>query len=200
MPATWFTGDLHFGHERVAAIRGFDDTSAHDTAIYNRWARQVGHDDIVYVLGDLSAGSARGEAYALSLLAALPGRKRLIAGNHDSIAGIHRRTSPHTAVFRDVFESTHDHGRVRIDGEDILLSHYPYESQGDGPGRGEARYTQFRLPDLGARLIHAHTHHTDPYDGSTTGRELCVSWDAWRRLVNMGDVAVWVRESRQESS
>lgn len=194
MPATWFIGDLHFGHEKVAQLRGFRTVEEHDAALRRQWDRQVQPGDTVWVLGDLSSGGAAGEIRALDILTALPGRKRLIAGNHDSIAGVHRSLSPRTRMFRDVFETINDHGRIRIDRESIFLSHYPYEAQGDGPGRGKRapRYLEYRLPDYGNRLIHAHTHHTHPTSGSWTGRELCVSWDAWRRLVNVGDVQKWI--------
>lgn len=199
MPGTWFIGDTHFGHTKVAGIRGFTDTITHDNSIINKWTRQVGNADVVYVLGDISSGSSTGELHALAILANLPGRKRLITGNHDSVAGIHRRPSPHNATFRDVFETINDYGRVRVaNGIDVLLSHYPYASQGDGPGRGEARYGQYRLPDNGGHLIHAHTHNTHPTNGSTTGREMCVSWDAWRRMVNLGDIAKWLQGEEGE--
>lgn len=194
MPGTWFIGDTHFGHAKVSEIRGFSTTEDHDNAIRRKWLRQVAPDDLVYVLGDLSSGSSQAEVRAVEFIGDLPGRKRLICGNHDSVSGIHRRPSPNARYFRNVFESINDYGRIRIDGTDILLSHYPYASQGDGPGRGEARYVQYRLPDLGAPLIHAHTHNTHPTSGSLSGRELCVSWDAWRRLVNIGDIARWVAE------
>lgn len=195
MPATWFVGDLHFGHRKVAELRGFDTTDEHDAAIRKKWDRQVAPGDLVWVLGDLSSGGATGETLALETIASLPGRKRLIAGNHDSIAGIHRSPSPRSHMFREVFETINDYGRIRINRESIYLSHYPYEVQGDGPGRGTApRYLEYRLPDYGHRLIHAHTHHTHPTSGSWTRRELCVSWDAWRRLVNIGDVQKWIEE------
>ena len=45
---------------------------------------------------------------------------------------------------------------------------------------------------MGKALIHGHTHHSDPFSGSLTGREMCVSWDAWGRLVNIDQVAAWV--------
>jgi calcineurin-like phosphoesterase family protein len=194
MTGTWFIGDPHFGHQKVSEIRGFDSTEAHDLAIFRRWERQVRPDDLVYVMGDISGGSRTGEIHALNVLNMLPGRKILVAGNHDSVSGIHRRKSPDLWLFRETFEDIKDFARIRIEGQQILLSHYPYMSQGDGPGRGHARYEQFRLPDLGERLIHAHTHHSHPTSGSTTGRELCVSWDAWRRIVNIGDVHNWIKE------
>lgn len=193
MPGTWFIGDTHFGHQKVSEIRGFADTPAHDEAIVRRWERQVGPDDLVYVLGDISGGSRTGEADALDIISHLPGHKILISGNHDSVSSIHRKRSPHLSWFREVFEDIKDFSRIRVQGQDVLLSHYPYWSQGDG-GRANPRYSQYRLPDLGSRLIHAHTHHTSPTEGSFTGREICVSWDAWRRMVNIGDIAKWIHE------
>lgn len=194
----WFIGDLHFRHERVAALRGFATVAEHDAAIIHDWRARVGANDIVYVLGDLSRGGAD-EVYALAVLSDLPGRKRLVPGNHDSIGGIHRRRSSITTAYRAVFEAIHDYARIRVDGADVLLSHYPYASQGDGPGRGEPRYLEYRLPDVGRLLIHAHTHHNHPTSGSTTGRELCVSWDAWRRMVSAADVEKWVAAVRADS-
>lgn len=194
MPARWFIGDLHFGHEKVALIRGFDSTETHDVAIVKKWNRQVQEDDEVFVLGDISGGSARGEDYALTLLATLPGIKHLTAGNHDSVSSIHRDGYKKQERWRGVFASIRDFGRIRVEGRDVLLSHYPYLSQGEGPGRKpEIRYAQYRLTEQGLPLVHAHTHHTDPFDGSPSGLEMCVSWDAWRRLVNYGDIAQWIK-------
>lgn len=198
MTSYWFVGDLHFGHVKVAAIRGFETPYSHDMTIMDKWDRQVREEDVVYVLGDISSGREEGEAYALRQLSYLPGKKRLIAGNHDSISGIHRKISPHINQFHEVFENVADFGRIRMDKEDVLLSHYPYTSQGDGPGRGASRYAQFRLPDLGEKLIHAHTHHSDPFSGSVTAREMCVSWDAWNRLVGISDIAAWVEKVDSE--
>lgn len=196
MPAQWFIGDLHFGHEKVAGIRGFDSTPKHDLHIMRKWEKQVHRDDTVWVLGDISGGSKVGEELALSILASLPGHKHLIAGNHDSVSSIHRNGFKKQAEWLKVFDSVQQFSRVRVEREDILMSHYPYALQGDGPGRGygEGRYLEYRLRDTGMRLIHAHTHHTDPYSGSTNRREICVSWDAWGRLVNYGDIAKWIKE------
>lgn len=183
--AIWFIGDLHFGHEKVAALRGFATTELHDGAIVARWRKQVRDGDLVHVLGDVSGGSRTGEMHALRLLGRLPGRKRLIAGNHDSVSSIHRALSPHTEEFRRVFERIGDFARIRVDGHQVLLSHYPYtEDHTD-----EARYMEYRLPNFGMPLIHAHTHSTNP----GMGKELCVSWDAWGRLANLGDVSAWLK-------
>lgn len=135
---------------------------------------------------------------ALSRLLFLPGIKFLISGNHDSTSGVHHKPAVSPIKYAKVFSKISDFGSVKINGERILLSHFPYAASQDGPGRGVGRYMDFRPADTGLRLIHAHTHHTHPTDGSSTGRELCVSWDAWGRLVDMGDVHQWMRNSNKE--
>ena len=60
MPAQWFVGDLHFGHVKVAAIRGFSTVESHDGSVFARWEKQVHPDDDVWVLGDISSGSGTG--------------------------------------------------------------------------------------------------------------------------------------------
>lgn len=191
----WFIGDPHFGHKRVAEIRGFETVEAHDEELQKKWHKAVQPNDIVHVLGDISGGSGGGERHALEILVNLPGRKMLKSGNHDSVSGIHIKHSPNTDLFREVFESIQDFGRIKINNENLLLSHFPYASQGDGPGRGEGRYNEFRIADTGQRLIHAHTHHNHPTSGSVTNREFCVSWDAHNDMVNIGKIAKWVQES-----
>lgn len=192
MPGTWFIGDLHFGHEKVAQIRGFENADTHDRYIMRQWDKQIHEQDVVWVLGDISSGSSAMEQRALGILTSLAGNKHLIAGNHDSVSSIHRDGFKKQRQFLEVFESVQEYQRIRVNRQSVLLSHYPYATQGDGPGRGEARYIQWRLPDEGGHLIHAHTHHDHPTGGSITGRELCVSWDAWRRMVNYGDIAKWL--------
>lgn len=193
MPATFFVGDLHLYHEKVVKIRGFDSAETHNNAIIKKWLKQVKENDMVYVTGDISGGRVEEEAMALWILSTLPGRKRLIAGNHDGVSGVHSKLPVNRELFHQVFEKINDYGHIQLNGKRILLSHYPYLASGDGPGRSKTRYEQFRLPDNGLNLIHAHTHHTHPTNGSVTGRELCVSWDAWRRLADMGDIAKWVK-------
>lgn len=191
--ATWLVGDLHFGHTMVASIRGFDSVDDHDRAIRTRWTKQVRESDLVYVLGDISAGGRQAEARALAILQELPGRKRLIAGNHDSVSSVHRKLSPHVEEFRSTFENIGDFGRLKVSGRDVLLSHFPYE----GDSGETERFVEFRLRDCGLPLIHAHTHSTQ----QTLGRQMCVSWDAWRRMVGMADVQRWLEQTqRREGS
>lgn len=189
----FFLGDPHFRHIKVARIRGFDTVEEHDAHLIKQIRNQVRENDRLIIMGDISSGREEGEYEALEILRDLPGYKTLICGNHDSVAGIHRKWSPHTPFFQEVFETIHDYGRIRMEGRQVLLSHYPYISQGDGPARGPSRYEWARLSDTGELLIHAHTHHTDPFSGSVTGREMCVSWDARRNLTTEAQVSAWVK-------
>lgn len=190
MPATFFIGDPHFGHKLVSDIRGFSTTDAHDDFIIRKWRKQVKDDDLVYVMGDISGGGQESQLRALMILSSLPGRKRWILGNHDTPSGIHKQavSLEIRLLIARTFEKVNDYSHISWEGRQILLSHYPYWASQDGPSRGHGRYEQWRLPDLGKVLIHAHTHHTHPTNGSATGREICVSWDAWNRMVDMGDI------------
>lgn len=182
MGARWFVGDLHFGHPLVAGLRGFPTTQEHDEHIVRKWCKQVKDGDEVFVLGDISGGSSAKTQAALDIIAELPGTKHLISGNHDPVASMHRNAWKWQARFREAFTSVQDYARIRVNGEDILLSHYPY---------GDKRYRQYALPFLGKPLIHAHTHSKERY--SVSG--LCVSWEAWGRMVGLGDVIEWRKEN-----
>ena len=170
---TWFTSDLHLGHRLVAGKRGFgEDTDAHDAALAANWRACVGETDIVWVLGDLTLG--RVDA-ALAPLAALPGRKRLVLGNHDRGHPMHRDAHLFAAAYAAVFELVTHAARTRVLGVEALLSHFPYERD-----RGAVRHTQWRLPDLGVPLIHGHTHDRERVALSAAGtREVHVGLDAW---------------------
>lgn len=176
MSGTWFTSDLHLGHVRVAAIRGFDSTDDHDRTVIANWLETVRDRDIVYVLGDLTC-DRRKRDYALHVIDSLPGTKHLIAGNHDDVASIHRTGWKHLPDYLEVFASVRDFGRLRMRKQDVLMSHYPYD--GDRPG--DNRYGEYRLPDHGVPLLHGHTHldyqrlHLSAFDT----RQVHVGLDAW---------------------
>ncbi|PSL04100.1 calcineurin-like phosphoesterase family protein [Haloactinopolyspora alba] len=153
-----FTSDLHLGHEKVAGLRGFECAVEHDKEIGERWASVVGERDIVWVLGDFSCGA---EDYALDLLHGLPGRKRLIVGNHDAAHPMHRRAAQALARYGNVFEYVAMAGRVKLAGRDVLLSHFPWSGERAGDGR-ERQFRHWRIPfDEGGVLLHGHTHRTD---------------------------------------
>lgn len=78
----YFTSDTHFGHTAVIRYchRPFETVQEMDEEIIRRWNETVGHDDIVFHLGDVSF---RGAAQTVSILRRLNGFKFIVRGNHD---------------------------------------------------------------------------------------------------------------------
>ena len=185
MSRVWYTSDLHFGHMLVADIRGYSHPTGHDLAITEEWQRIVKKDDTVYVLGDIATS---GYAYALDIIKHLPGRKHLIAGNHDPVHPMHRQTAAaKQREWLDTFETIMPFARKRLNRIEFLLSHFPYEAWGDGERPG-SRYNQYRLPDMGMPLIHGHTHGTE----REHGHQMHVGWDAWNTLVPQETIIDWL--------
>ena len=178
----FFTADLHFGHRKVAALRGYLDVDMHDAHIRQHWFDRVTDNDIVYVLGDISMNMNHG----LDMMRDLPGRKRLIAGNHDMCHPRFTNAPAREVRYREVFEWVAPFGKVKIDGVEFLLSHYPYNGD-SGP---IDRDPQWRLPNFGRPLLHGHTHSNNAV---TSGIEFHVGWDAWGKLVpeNLIPVDAW---------
>lgn len=198
MSTTYFTSDLHIGHRLVAGIRGFwqgdgepgpdsePDTDSHTRALIDSW-KHVKTDDIVWILGDLCV-SGKWWPGALRVIADyLPGRKRLITGNHDPVSSIHREAWKYQRAALEVFETVQDYGTVRIAGKTVLMCHYSYSGVGSeglddetGKPRSEERYTEFRLQDCGRPLIHGHTHGKEKLHFSDKGTpQIHVGLDAW---------------------
>lgn len=184
----WLTSDLHLGHRLVANLRGFDiDTAAHDQAVCDGWASMVKSSDQVWVLGDVSVNNPR--RGALELIGKLPGTKHLIPGNHDPIHPMHRDSHKWFPDFLAVFASVQAYARRRLNGRDVLLSHMPYTTDWGF----EARYPQWRLPDLGEFLVHGHTHSKER---RTSNHELHVGVDAWDlKPVQLDAVIEYVEET-----
>lgn len=214
--ARFFVGDLHLGHKKVAGLRypesiePLDDrlVSHHDMVIYKQ-LMQLTSGDQLWVFGDISSGMPEQEKRALKLLKEIKDdtgvSMHLIWGNHDSGSSIHRSAFKMQKYFLEVFDSVHDFYRFRFEGVQVLASHYPYARSGDGPDRPEARYLEYRLPDTGMPLIHAHTHQSKPHMdyvpilvkqniGIDDLQQLCVSWDVRRGLTTEAQINQWIKE------
>ena len=167
MTAVFYTSDTHFGHAMVAGLRGFESADEHDEAIIARWNSAVAPGDIVWHLGDVSL---QPHARFRPLAERLNGTIHLVAGNHDRVFPGHRDAHKHQREWLATFASVQAYARRRIDGREVLLSHFPYE--GD---HGEERFTQYRLRDEGVWLLHGHTHGKE----KVSGRQIHVGLDAW---------------------
>lgn len=165
----FFTADTHFKHTNVAINRGFDSWQEHDEYLSMKWFETVDPDDVVWILGDLTMG---GFTYALELLRKLPGKKHLIAGNHDMCHPMHRNAYKFQRLYLEAFESVQVFARRRIVGKTVMLSHFPYHADHTEP----MRYLDYRLRDCGQYLLHGHTHSKNQI---TSPIEIHVGMDAW---------------------
>lgn len=148
-----FTSDLHLGHDFVAKLRGYDSTDAHDQAIIDAWTRTVSKKDTVYVLGDLATSRAD---HALDIIESLPGRKELISGNHDGCHPMHSNAPSQQRKYFRAFDSVSSGASLKMSGQRVLLAHLPYERARED--ERERKYDQWRMPDLGLRLLCGHVH------------------------------------------
>lgn len=128
----WFIADPHFGHANIIRYchRPYSSVGEMDKALIANWNALVKPTDTVYVVGDVARFDT--QAY----LAQLNGRKILIFGHHDR----------NLELLRPHFEEITPFKQVTIDGQAIVLCHYPLS---DWPGR-----------DQGAWQLHGHTHGT----------------------------------------
>lgn len=174
----WFTSDLHLGHNKVAEYRGFSNAQDHDNAVIGHLINQVGKDDHLWILGDISIGSTGAEAYALDRLNELTTRfyMHLVPGNHDTVHPMRRDAHKKQADWLNVFSSVQPFARRRINGHNVWLSHFPWHGAGDR-GDGPERHSEVRLHDNGVDLLlHGHLHSPFPNTGP---RSWDVGLDAW---------------------
>ena len=154
----WFTSDLHIGHVSVAEWRGFPDVAAHDALLADNWDAMVHPDDVVWVLGDISAGGTKASRDALDWIKARNGVKHLVAGNHDRCHPMHRDSHRWQREYLSAFESVQMAAKRRVSLDQghltVMLSHFPYE--GD---HGVTRFPEWRLRQSAEHpILHGHTH------------------------------------------
>ena len=120
--ATFFTADLHFGHDNIIKFcdRPFENVADMTRTLISNWNSRVSNDDHVYIVGDLFYGGrdAAGQQEAIEVVRKLNGILHLVAGNHDFP---YLKNTDYHYLFADV-----DHLRyLSHEGERIFLCHYP---------------------------------------------------------------------------
>lgn len=165
----------------------------HRELLAANWDRAVGRDDTVYVLGDIAMNPNKG---AFEWFRERPGKKILIAGNHDEVAGfrskgLNARMRPEWA---DTFATITDFAFLKIGGHRVALSHYPYDGEGDREFEGGDRMPEVRLRDVGIPLLHGHTHGRHQAHTSELGTPMFhVGPDAWdMELVPESTIVEWL--------
>ena len=195
MTTVWFTADPHFGHAKIAEIRGFDSLQEHDQTIIDNLDRQVGKRDTLWILGDISSGASLGQKTALETLkATFTDTERnihCITGNHDGAHPMHRNYLRWDKAYREVFESVSPFGRRKIDGHNVWLSHFPWNGGGDHTTTD--RYSSVRLNDNGVDwIIHGHNHSSEKANRQL--RQIHVGLDAWGlKAASINDIADIIR-------
>ena len=113
----FFTSDTHFNHTNIIRFcnRPFKDVSHMNETIISNWNRVVGHDDIVFHLGDFCLG---GSAEWINVLSRLNGKIYLITGNHDVKNLIQD--------YRKYFEQVVMQMYIEADKQKIYLNHCPF--------------------------------------------------------------------------
>ena len=187
----WFTSDPHWGHEFVAKDRGFADAAEHDAWLHDIYADHFHKDDTIWWLGDLTVRMNPVLATAACIDTNPLSKHHLVFGNHDAGHPMHRtayRTYDDDADYDSVQPFARRRGPLRTD---LLLSHFPYA----GDHTEDERYPQWRLPDLGAPLIHGHTHSEEKVSYTQNGTlQIHVGVDAWKAPVNLDEVLTIIRE------
>ncbi len=175
---TWFTSDQHFGHANIIGFceRPFTDVDEMNTEIARRWTEVVQPDDTVYVLGDYAMGRIN---ETLAITRQLPGRKILLAGNHDRC--FVDSSNPRLtwiglyieAGFAEIHQGTI---LVDVDGRTVRACHFPHlDTDAEYSPDRRDKFAKHRPIDDGDWLLHGHVHE---------------KWQHRNRMINVG-VDVW---------
>lgn len=116
MPNTFFTADTHFNHDNIRRYsnRPFASAQEMNEALIQNWNSVVNATDTVYHLGDF-AMSWR-ENNTRNIRRRLNGNILFVRGNHDKDID----------QYRDCFGWIKDVAFVRVNGQEIFLSHYAH--------------------------------------------------------------------------
>lgn len=147
MPEVFVISDLHLGHKAALnfrradgeLLRDFPNIDAMHRAIIDGWRSVVTPQDKIYVLGDVAMSSNK---IVQGILADLPGKKRLVRGNHD----LNKDAWYKDAGFKSLYGVRHING--------VWLTHIPVNPQCLGWG---LRQEQRRAPRALGN-IHGHLH------------------------------------------
>ena len=117
----FFTSDTHFGQRQALWMykRPFTSVGEMDAALVANWNERVGPEDEVWHLGDFAINQPVERMEAL--LAALHGRKHLIAGNNDE--------EPTRTLAR--WASVRDYAEIEVEGVRLVLCHYAFRTWND---------------------------------------------------------------------
>jgi len=113
----FYTADPHFFHENILKFckRPFGSVGEMNRKILHNYQSTVSDDDDLWILGDVAVVHVDAAPELSAILASIPGRKHLVAGNHDK-AWI--KSLP-------VWTSVHGIVEIKDSGHRVTLCHYP---------------------------------------------------------------------------
>lgn len=117
----WFTADCHIGHYNCIKFckRPFQTAEEMDKEIIRRWNEKVAPDDTIYIIGDFIWRGGKG--FKRYIISQLNGHKIFLLGNHDG-----KTAQPQSYLGLGFDEVYSHHTEIEIDGQSVLLCHYPY--------------------------------------------------------------------------
>lgn len=138
---TFFTSDLHLGHENVITLcqRPFASIEEMDERLIANWNDRVTPRDTVYVVGDMVWKKPMLPGY----LERLKGKKILLIGNHDRPWA---RSEEAARYFAEILP----YKEANLNGHAVTLCHYPMV-EWHGSRREGSRHLGY--------LIHGHIHN-----------------------------------------
>lgn len=179
---TWVWSDIHFGHERVAELRGFDCVDDHDEYVLDEI--NALHSGRLILAGDLTIGRARDENRLFDALEKINRDNHLvfdlILGNHDLAFSGNSKAHKRIGRYYQAFRSVQSVMTLKYANRRMLVSHFPYQSA-DNP----EDYSQWKLPDKGKWLLHGHTHDSSPM---SVGKQIHIGVDAWHKPPTMDEI------------
>jgi calcineurin-like phosphoesterase family protein len=166
----FITSDCHFSHKNlcrgvtgwrttdgkvpVSSTRDFPTLDLMNDMIVNNINSKVGQDDTLIMLGDIAFGGFENITIFLDRL--ICKNIHLVLGNHD------HHISNNRGGIQDMFLSVQNYLEANINGENFVLSHYPFASW-NGLNKG---------------VIHLHGHvHLSSKDKWGNGKRLDVGMD-----------------------
>lgn len=181
----YFISDMHFFHKNILGFgqrNQFNNLEEMHTYMINKWNSVVKHNDLVYIIGDFSFGNY---CDTEQIVQQLKGEKILIRGNHDSM-----RTDEYINMgFKDVRDELY----IKINGEKILLKHYPYHKPVRyffqkllGRIKRHPKYEVFYPTNRGWWHIYGH-HHGGKL---VNGKEINVSSETLN-YIPIGENKIW---------
>lgn len=185
----FWTSDLHFGHAKLAKLRGYASVEEHDADIVRRInAQACVYTDTLYILGDVSFHKTKA---TVDILQQIIARDIVIKGNHDhrtknamgallpgpimvELDEFHHYLEREFMVWEDVSGAE---GMARAGSEQlIVMNHFPL--------------MHWHKQDKGAWQLHGHLHGNP---SGVPGKIMDMGWDKWWKLLTLEDIAAYMQ-------